>query len=79
MVELCNHRVQKFDICGKYLLQFGSGNDELQYPVGIAVHNVKMFVADQGNCRISVFELDGQFINTFGSDKLINPYDVTFR
>ena len=78
VVELCNHRVQKFDINGKYLLQFGSGNDELQYPVGIAVHNVKVFVADQGNRRISVFELDGQFINTFGSDQLINPYDVTF-
>jgi len=79
VTESCNHRVQKFDINGRYLLQFGkhgSGNGELANPIGITVHNKKVLVADQENGRISVFHHDGCFSHTFGSDHLRNPWDV---
>ena len=74
-----NQRVQKFDINGRYLLQFGhrSNNGQLNHPIGVIVHNDKVFVADSGNRRVSVFHLDGQFIHTIGSGQLKHPYDVT--
>ena len=42
----------------------------------MAVHNDKVFVADSRNRRVSVFHLDGQFINIIGSGQLKCPYDV---
>ena len=79
VVDSNNDRVQKFDINGSYLLQFGnkgSGDGQLSHPVGITVYNDRVFVADDSNNRISVFQCDGQFSNTFGSDHLSRPYDV---
>ncbi|XP_065915591.1 E3 ubiquitin-protein ligase TRIM71-like [Dysidea avara] len=79
VVDIGNHRVQKFDINGGYLLQFGStgsGDGQLSNPVGITVYNDRVFVADRSNNRISVFQCDGQFSNTFGSGHLSSPYDV---
>jgi len=79
VIESCNHRVQKFDINGRYLLEFGkhgSGDGELSNPIGITVHNEKVLVADNENGRISVFHCDGHFSHTFGSDHLRHPWDV---
>lgn len=58
-----NCRIQKFEIDGSYLLQFGkygSSDGELSHPVGITAYD-KMLVVDQCNCCISVFHSDGQF------------------
>ena len=66
-----NHRVQKFDTSGGFLLQFGKHGSF--NPVGIAVHNDRVFVADES---ISVFQCDGQFIHTIGSGQLKRPRDV---
>ena len=75
-----NHRVQKFIISGQFLLQFGNegkGNGQLNCPLGITVHNKRVYVADQVNDRISVFQCDGNFSQTIGqSGELKNPYDV---
>ena len=71
-------RVQKFDTNGNYLLQFGSkgaSDGQLICPSGITIHNNKLYVADKGNKRISVF--NGQFCFTFGSEHLACPCDVT--
>ena len=71
-------RVQKFDTNGNYLLQFGSkgaSDGQLICPSGITIHNNKLYVADKGNKRISVF--NGQFCFTFGSEYLACPCDVT--
>ena len=80
--EYHNHRVQKFNINGGYLLQFGhqlqgSGNGQLSYPTGITVHNERLYIVEYSNSRISVFQLDGQFCHIIGSGQLGNPYDVT--
>ena len=75
-----NDRVQKFNIRGEYMLKFGnhgSNNGQLLYPVGITVHNKRVYVADPVNCRISVFQCDGNFSQTIGqSGELHSPYDV---
>ena len=80
VVDIDNHRVQKFTIDGKYLFQFGgegSENGKLKSPRGLAVHNHKVYVADFYNKRISVFQTDGKFHHTIGSGQLGDPYDVT--
>ena len=79
VVDQGSNRVEKFDINGGYLLQFGvegSGDSQLYYPVGITVYNDRVFVTDNSKNRISVFQCDGQFSHTFGSDYLDNPSDV---
>jgi len=74
-----NYRVQKFGINSTYLHQFGTqgaGNGQLCYPVGIVVHNGKLYVAEIGNNRISVFQLDGQFSHIIASGHLKLPYYI---
>ena len=75
-----NHRVQNFDTNGNYLMQFGSLGDndgQLKYPFGVAVHCDKVYIADNNNKRISVFQVDGKFCTSFGSGQLGYPRDVT--
>ena len=79
VVDSGNYRVQKFDINGNYLLQFGSrgaSDGQLDGPYGIAVHNDKVYIADYHNKRVSVFQTNGQFYNTIGSNILGKLEDV---
>ena len=58
VTDQLNHRVQKFSINGAYLFQFGtrgSGNGKLQNPVGIIVHNGKLYVVEKGNSTFQCF------------------------
>ena len=75
-----NHRVQKLTINGEYLFQFGNkgaGCGQLDCPLGVTVHNNRVYVADQCNRRISVFQCDGNFIHTIGQSSQLNtPFDV---
>ncbi len=54
----------------------GSGNGQFRFPVSVAVAHTsspdgqpigELFVADQGNARIQVLDLQGNFLRTFGS------------
>ena len=59
-----NHRIQKFDINGRYMFQFGfqgSSNGQLCCPLDVLLCNGKLHVTEHTNSRISVFQLDGQF------------------
>ena len=79
--EFGNNRVQKFDSNGDYVLQFGSpgsGDGQLNRPMGMTVVDNKVFVADGGNRRISVYLCDGRFCRVIGSGCLLNPCDLTF-
>ncbi|XP_065888539.1 E3 ubiquitin-protein ligase TRIM71-like [Dysidea avara] len=79
IVEYNNNRsrVQKFSINGNYLLQFGNdGDGKLSGPYGITIHNNKVYVADYDNKRIAVFQTNGQFCTSFGSEHLSSPCDV---
>ncbi|GFR33789.1 uncharacterized protein TNCT_469381 [Trichonephila clavata] len=72
-----NHQV--FDAEGGFLSSFGSngeGNGQFNAPTGVAIDSQdNIIVADWGNCRIQVFDMNGSFlsfINTFG-DPLYGP------
>jgi len=63
--EFGNHRIQKFTPEGKYVAQWGmagTGPGQLFGPWGVAVppEGGRIFVADTGNHRIAVFEIDGR-------------------
>ena len=82
VVDNGNHRVQKFDTNGNYLLQFGDKGtsvEKLYNPYGVTVHNDKVYIPDCSNkrTRISVFQTNGQFCISFGSDQFCVPRDVT--
>ena len=79
-VDTYNHRVQKFTIRGEYLHEFGNrGNDQgqLDCPLGITIHENRVYVADQCNYRVSVFQCNGKFSDIIPSPQLRSaPYDV---
>ena len=79
VTDINNHRVQKFEISGKFMISFGtegSGNGQLDSPLGITVHIDKVYVNECWGKRISVFELDGQFSHIIGSGHLKNPHYI---
>ena len=64
VVDGGNHRVQRFDISGKQILQFGSkgaGDGELNGPFGIAIHMDKAYIADFYNKRMQCSKLKVAF------------------
>lgn len=67
-----NHRIQVFNLNGRFRRTFGSfgaGPGQFKFPVGICLSpDNKLFVAEVGNNRIQVFELNGTPIRTFGSE-----------
>ena len=76
-----NSRVQKFDIKGTYLLTFGTstrgrGNGQLNSPVGVTVHGSKVYVAENGNNCVLVFQCNGQFLHIIGANHLNRPWFV---
>lgn len=67
-----NGRVAVFDSQGRFEFFFGqkgSGDGELELPMGIYVEGDTVYVADTGNHRIAVFDRQGNFIRNI---KLIN-------
>ena len=70
-----NNRIQKFNVSGNYIHQFGSG--QLYGPIGITTHNNNVFIAEESNHQISVFLTNGQFSHIIGKGQLDNPVDVT--
>jgi len=56
---------------GKQIHSFGSsgkGNSEFDLPMGISINNQQVFIADTGNARISVFNLQGEFVRQIPLD-----------
>ena len=75
-----NHRIQKLTVEGKFLLQYsdmGTADGQLEYILGITVHNKRVYVADQCDHCISVLWCDGNFCQTIGKSGELNyPFDV---
>lgn len=58
VVDAIGHKVKVFDKKGSQLFefgQFGFGNDEFNFPNGIAVKGSRMYITDRENNRICVF------------------------
>lgn len=65
-----NHRVQKFDRDGNFLLSFGGsggGRGRFTFPTGIAADRMgNVFVVDSRNDRIQKFDGNGNFVLEIG-------------
>lgn len=88
VTDTWNHRVQKFDAQGSFLLEWGTGgvsaegSDRFWGPRGIAVGpNGNVYVTDTGNRRVVVFDAQGAFQFEFAADnsaQLNEPVGITF-
>ena len=71
VADAFNHRIQKFDPDGAFLLEWGhlgSGLGEMNEPLDVELDPAsRAYVVDSSNHRIQVFERDGTFLTTFGS------------
>jgi uncharacterized protein (TIGR03663 family) len=73
-----NHRIQKFDATGKFLLMWGSKSSEgvpnpppstFNQPWGIAVDKAgNVYVSDTWNHRIQKFDATGKFLTMWGTN-----------
>ena len=61
----CNNRIEVLREDGTFIKQIGVGH--LSHPWGVAIDKKQVYVADNGNKRISIFTLKGQLIRTFGT------------
>jgi streptogramin lyase len=86
VVDQHNHRIQKFDSVGNFILmwgKFGTGPGEFNYPYGIGVDSKNdVYVSDMNNNRIQKFSSAGAYINSVGSygtegAQLKYPYGIT--
>lgn len=76
-----NHRIQKFDSQGKYIMSIGgkgSGDGQFNQPTGLGIDaQDNIFVADTWNHRIQKFDASGKFLMAFGDDKTFwAPKDI---
>ena len=92
VADVSNNRIQKFTSNGTFIKKVGEkGKDPLEFynPVGIAIHplNNKVYVADNGNCRVQILNPDLTFSSTIpigsrdhDSDKGLpqGPDDIAF-
>jgi DNA-binding beta-propeller fold protein YncE len=71
MAEAGNHRVNVWDLDGKFLFAFGQlgeANGQLNPPQACKVNNKGEFiVCDLGNNRIQVFDKEGKFLRAWGT------------
>jgi|GEM_PF-5865246 len=71
VTDVFNHRVQKFDLNGNFLLSFGGlgiKDGKFICPAGIAIDNESctVYVADMVTNKIQAFDLQGRFLYSFG-------------
>lgn len=86
VADTWNHRVQKFDGQGNFLLQWGvaglieEGPEHFWGPRGIAsAPDGNLYVTDTGNRRVAVFDPQGTFLFDFGkagADPLNEPVGI---
>ena len=78
--ELLNHRIAIFTLEGQLIRTIGSrgsGPGQFNYPSAVAFSpDGDMYVADQNNQRIQVFNWDGVYQREFGGGQLSFPLDI---
>ena len=66
-----SHCIISFDLNLNQLKQFGSngtGNNQLNAPVGLCCHGDYLYICDYGNKRIQILTLDFEYVNTIPLD-----------
>ena len=82
VTDFDNHRVQKFEINGNFILQFGtkgSSSGQLTSPLGITVYNDKVYVVECNGQHVSVFQLNGRFSHIIGSGHFNYPHYIAIN
>ena len=77
IVDNGNDRIQKFDLDGKWIQNFGKGT--LDRPTDIAGEGDYLYVSDSYNKRIVKFDLFGNTIETFGDQILQEPRGLCLK
>ena len=71
MADTDNHRIQKFDSSGNFLLKWGSmgtGNGQFNGPWEVTVDGSgNVYVSENDNHRVQKFDSSGNFITKWGS------------
>jgi DNA-binding beta-propeller fold protein YncE len=71
VTDLLNHRIQKFDRSGTFLLAWGgagTGDGQFSLPASVtAAPSGDVYVADRFNHRIQKFTSAGEFVTTWGA------------
>ena len=71
VADVFDHRIQKFDSKGNFLLKWGSegtGDGQFYYPQAIDIDSSgNVYVGDEQNYRIQKFDSNGTFITKWGS------------
>ena len=71
--------LHRYDKTGRYIDWYGgkNGNPEFKCPHGIWIDQRKaepeLYIADRGNHRVQVYNMDGQLKRIFGDDILTSP------
>lgn len=74
VADAYNHRVQVFDLGGKYLATLGEA-DKMNATTGLFVGETELFATDFENSRLLVYDLEGNSKQVI-SENLNNPTDV---
>ncbi|MBN2039472.1 MAG: hypothetical protein JW864_05490 [Spirochaetes bacterium] len=80
VVDSGNHRVQKFNREGEYILQFGSPGEyegQLNNPSFLFLNEKAVYVSDTGNKRIACFDESGNFIRNLNIQQLEIPRGIS--
>uniref|UniRef100_A0A6C0KDC3 Ubiquitin-like domain-containing protein n=1 Tax=viral metagenome TaxID=1070528 RepID=A0A6C0KDC3_9ZZZZ len=67
------------NVPGTFIRKFGGsgrGDGQFSSPDGICVSNDEIYVADTGNNRVQVFDLEGNFVRKFGMGNLDGPSGI---
>ncbi len=79
IVDSGNHRIQKCDKDGNYILKFGEKgeyNGHLKTPSSIVVSDDTVYITDTGNQRVVSFDDSGNFIRNIIDDDMKKPRGI---
>lgn len=80
VADMRGSAIEHFDACGQLLSRFGTpgtAEDQILWPVGIAVDRDTVYVTDIGTRRVRKFRSDGTFLAAFGGSPVLDvPYGL---
>lgn len=74
VVDTGNNSIKVYNSYGQYQFKFGQlgqAPGQLSDPTGIAINGDYLYVAEAGNQRVSVFDLNGKFVNFLIREKVL--------
>ena len=79
-----DHKLWKFNRCGEVVKSIGKEGEnvgEFNWPFNIRYHEHQVYVCDSNNGRVQVFDLNLNFVQSFGDgpDQLVDPRDIGFN